>query len=242
MDNLDYIDRYFKNELAPEGARQFGDKIESDPAFAEEVAFYLTALEVSGEDAEAGKKQRFREVYRQKTASENRGMVRKLVYFVAAAAVFAGIVFGVYQFERPGSRQQLADRYVREHFQTLSIQMGGERNSMQTGLQLYNEGRLTEAQAQFEKIIQSDTSDFRAKKYAGIVSLRLKEYDKALGYFQQLETYSNLYTNPALFYQALTLIERNHAGDTGKAKQLLQKVVRDGLEESESAQAWLKKW
>ncbi len=242
MDNLEYIDSYFKNELAPEGARQFGNKIESDPAFAEEVAFYLAALESSGEDAEAGKRQRFRELYRQKTASRNRGTVRKLVYYLAAAAVLTGVVLGLYQFENPGSGQQLADRYIRDHFTTLSVKMGGQKNNMQTGLQLYNEGKLAEAQAQFERMIQSDTSDFTAKKNAGIVSLRLREYDKALGYFEQLETYSALYSNPALFYEALTLMERNQAGDNEKAKLILQKVVRDGLEGSDSAQAWLKKW
>lgn len=243
MDNLDYIDRYFKNELAPEGARQFGDKIESDPAFAEEVAFYLSALEASGEDAEAGKKQWFRELYRQKTGFGNKGMVRKLAYLVAAAAVLAGIVFGLYQFEKPRSRQQMADRYIVDHLQTLPVQMGGRKNNQQTGLQLYNDGKLVEAQAQFERMIQADTTDYTAKEHAGFASLRLREYDKALGYFKQLETYSTLYSNPALFYEALTLMERNHAGDNDKAKQLLEKVVRDGLEGSESAEDWLKrKW
>ncbi len=242
MDNLDYIDSYFKNELPPEGARQFGNKIESDPAFAEEVAFYLTALESSGENAEAGKRQRFRELYQQKTAARSRGTVRKLVYYVAAAAVFTGVVLGIYQFENPGSGRQLADRYIRDHLTTLGVKMGGQKNSLQTGLQLYNEGKLAEAQAQFERMIKSDTADFTAKKNAGIVSLRLREYDKALRYFEQLETYSTLYSNPALFYQALTLMERNRAGDSDKAKQLLQKVARDGLDGKESAQAWLKRW
>lgn len=242
MDNLDYIDRYFKNELAPEGARQFGDKIESDPAFAEEVAFYLTTLEVAGEDAEAGKKQRFRELYRQKTGSGNKGMVRKLAYLVAAAAVLAGIVFGLYQFETPRSRQQMADRYVVDHLQSLPVHMGGRKNNLQTGFQLYNDGKFVEAQAQFERMIQADTSDFTPKEYAGIASLRLREYDKALGYFEQLETYSTLYANPALFYQALTLMERNQKDDSDKAKQLLQRVVRDDLDKKESAQAWLKRW
>ena len=43
MDNLDYIESYFTNVLAPDQAREFEKRIESDPVFAEEVAFYLSA-------------------------------------------------------------------------------------------------------------------------------------------------------------------------------------------------------
>jgi tetratricopeptide (TPR) repeat protein len=242
MDNLDYIDRYFKSELPPEGVKLFGEKIESDPAFAEEVAFYLSASQASREQVEAGKKQRFLEIYRKNLSSGNTKTVRKLVYYLAAAAVVAGIVFGLYFFTKPVSRQQLADQYIRGHLQTLGVQMSSRNDSLQTGLRLYNEGRPAKALQQFEKIIQSDTSNFTAKKYAGIVSLRLKEYDKALAYFEQLETYTGLYANPALLYQALTLMERNHAGDDTKAKQLLQQVIQKDLEGKEAAQEWLKKW
>jgi tetratricopeptide (TPR) repeat protein len=119
--------------------------------------------------------------------------------------------------------------------------MSSRADSMQMGLKLYNEGKFPEALQQFETIIQSDTANFTAKKYAGIVSLRLREYDKALLYFKQLETYTDLYANPALFYQALTLMERNRTDDAAKAKQLLEQVVQNDLEGKEVAEEWLKK-
>ena len=88
---------------------------------------------------------------------------------------------------------------------------------------------------------ESDSSVFTAKKYAGITALRLKEYDKALSWFEQMETYKGLYSNPAQILQAVTLMERNQPGDAAKAKQLLQKIVTDDLEGKEFAQEWLKK-
>ena len=42
MDNLELIEAYFNNELAQERKSEFDRRIISDPAFAEEVAFYLS--------------------------------------------------------------------------------------------------------------------------------------------------------------------------------------------------------
>jgi tetratricopeptide (TPR) repeat protein len=117
----------------------------------------------------------------------------------------------------------------------------GEPDSLQNGFRLYNGGQYDSALQQFESILQKDTGNYLSKKYLGIVYLTLGNYDKALLYFQQLENNSR-YSNPAIFYQALTLMKRSQPGDKQKAKQLLQKVVDNNLEEKETAQRWLKKW
>ena len=51
MDNPEYIDRYFKTQPLPEEARLFGEKMESDPVFAGEVAFYLSVFQAPTEQA-----------------------------------------------------------------------------------------------------------------------------------------------------------------------------------------------
>ncbi len=240
MDNLDYIESYFTDGPDPVRTREFENRIESDPAFAEQVAFYLSAFQVSGEAARIVKKEHFKEIYK-KNHTAGPGPVRKLVYYMAAAAVVAGMVFGIYTYVKPVSPKQLADRYVNGHLQTLGVTMSGRSDNLQTGLRLYNEGRYEEALLQFEKIIRSDTSLFTAKEYAGIAALRLKEYNKALSYFEQLEIYNGLYANPALILQSVTLMERNQPGDAAKAKQLLKRVVDHDLEGKEVAQEWLRK-
>jgi tetratricopeptide (TPR) repeat protein len=240
MDNLDYIENYFTNIPGSELTREFEERIKSDPGFAEEVAFYLAAQEVSKEASGLERKQHFKETY-QKSRVVRSVPFKKLVYYIATAAVVSGLIFGTYTFFRPVSPQQLAVQYEKEHLQTLPVTMSGHSDSLQTGLRLYNDGKFSEALTQFENIIRSDTSNFIAKEYAGKTALHMKEYDKAMSWFEQMETYKGLYSNPAQFLQAITLMKRNLPGDTAKAKQLLQNIVSDDLEGKEFAQEWLKK-
>jgi tetratricopeptide (TPR) repeat protein len=248
MDNTDYIESYFTNELVPDKAREFEKRIESDPGFAEEVAFYLSALTVSREFAHAGKKEHFKTLYQENsTASQvpvrnisTKHPFRKLAYYITAAAAIVGIVFGIYTFTVTVSPQQLARNYETEDLQKLSVTMGGNPDKNQGGLNLYNDGKYAEALSYFETIIRSDTSGSDAIKYAGYSALMLKKYDEALNWFKELETHS-MYSNPALFLQALTLMDRNQSGDVAKAKDLLQKIVQNDLDEKEIAQKWLKK-
>jgi tetratricopeptide (TPR) repeat protein len=155
--------------------------------------------------------------------------------------VVAGLIFGLYVFVQPPAPQQLATQYEQAHLQVLGVSMSGNSDPMQTALGVYNDGKTSEALSMFEKIIQTDTSNFTAKQYAGIAALRLKNYDKAIQWFNALDTYTGLHSNPAKFYLALTLMERNQSGDVATAKDLLQQVVQDDGEEREIAQEWLMK-
>ncbi|HET7002583.1 MAG TPA: hypothetical protein VFI33_14770 [Puia sp.] len=240
MDNLDYIENYFTNKPGTDLTREFEERIQSDPGFAEEVAFYLSAQQVSKEESGLEKKQRFKESY-QKNRVVKSVPVKKLIYYIAAAAVVSGLIFGTYNFFSPISAQQLAVQYEKERLQTLPVTMSGRSDSLQTGLRLYNDGKFSEALTQFVNILRSDTSNFTALQYAGISALRMKEYDRALSYFEQLATHKGLYSNPAQILQAVTLMERNQPGDTAKAKQLLQEIVSNDLEGKEYAEVWLKK-
>jgi tetratricopeptide (TPR) repeat protein len=240
MTSLDYIENYFTNTPGTDLTREFEERINSDPGFAEEVAFYLAAHEVSKEASGDEKKERFKETY-QKNRNVRTTPIKKLVYYVAAAAVVSGLIFGTYTFFRPVSSKQLAIQYEKEHLQTLPVTMSARSDSLQSGLRLYNDGKFSEALTQFESIISSDSSSFSAKEYAGLTLLRLKEYDKALSWFKQMEVYKGLYSNPAQILQAVTLMERDLPGDAAKAKQLLQKIVSDDLEGKEFAEEWLRK-
>ena len=246
MDNLEYIETYFLEELSPERKKEFEQRIITDPAFADEAAFYLSSKQVA--TAEMTKeKERFKEIYAQykqdnQAERQKPALLRKLLPWAAAAAVLAGIIFGWNVWLRPVPPQVLADKYVLENFQTLPVKMGGKEDSLQTGLRLFNEGRLEDALKQFETLVVNDTSFFEAKKYAGVVSLRLGQYEKAISYFSQLENDTKYFANPGKFYHALTLMRRNQPGDEQTARQLLQQVKDNDLEKREEAENWLKKW
>jgi tetratricopeptide (TPR) repeat protein len=159
---------------------------------------------------------------------------------VAAAAVIACIIFGTLTFFGPASLQQKADSFISQRLETVSVQMSDEPDNLQQALALYNKNKLAESLPLFENIIQTTggKSD-KAQKMAGIVSLRLGEYDKAIVYFSALEKIT-LFSNPGKFLHALTLIKRNHKGDKEAATSLLQQVVNENLEEKETAANWLK--
>jgi tetratricopeptide (TPR) repeat protein len=241
MDNLEYIDDYFKNN-APEQKQEFEKRIVEDPAFAEDVSFYMSAQQVAQNEWNEESKIRFREIYKKQHQAVSQKTPVRSLWIYAAAAMVIGVTFGIYIFLKPGESPKLmADRYINEQLKTLPVTMGNKESELQKGLQLYNEEKFTEALALFEHVIKTDTSDFTSKKYAGIVSLRLKQYDKAITYFTALKNYTSLYSNAAVFYLALTLMERNQPSDAEQAKQLLQDVVQNNLEGKEVAQEWLKK-
>jgi tetratricopeptide (TPR) repeat protein len=243
MSDLTHIDSYFKGELTLEEIRKFEIKIKKDPSFAEEVAFYCSAMHAIKDQLTEEKKKQFRKIYDEGKFHNNKikpALVKRLWPYITAAAVVAGLIFGLYMYLNTFSPQQLADQYIKRHFETeMGVKMAGREDSLDAAMRLYNEDKLPEALRQFEAMIQSDSTAELSKKMAGIVSLRIREYDKAVGYFTQLENL-NLYTNPGKFYHALALIKRNRPGDNEMAKQLLQEVIELDLEGKETAQKWIK--
>lgn len=244
QDSLGYIDAYFQGVQRPEATTEFEKRITEDPAFAEEVAFYLSAITALKDELAERKKSRFREIYTRHDPDfvPNKKPVQRLWPYMAAAAMIAGAIVCWYLFIKPASPQQLADNYISQNFETLGVTMSNREDELQKGLRYYNEGHLKEALQRFEKLITLDSTDFAAKKYAGITSLRLQQYDKAIHYFKLLEDQPNLYANPGAFLQATTLLKRNLPGDKQTARALLEKVVQNDLEGRETAVLWLKKW
>lgn len=243
--SLDYIDHYFQGAQRPEEITEFERRISEDPAFAEEVAFYLSAKQALKEELAEKKKSRFKEIYARTDPDsflQKEKPVRRLWPYMAAAAMVAGLIVCWYLFIKPASPQQLAENYISQNFETLGVTMSNREDELQKGLRYYNEGHLKEALQEFEKLTTLDSADFAAKKYAGITSLRLQQYDKAIHYFKLLEDQPNLYANPGAFLQATTLLKRNLPGDKQTARALLEKVVQNDLEGRETAVQWLKKW
>jgi len=239
-EHLGYIDSYFNKELSPEECRIFELRIEQDPAFAEEVAFYLNTLNEAKAQLAVQKKERFREIYQEIRPSQHRGLVRRFWPYVSAAAVTIALVFRFVFFSPSMSPIKLANEYIQSDLAIISTDMG-MGDSIEIGKKLYNEGKFEDAQKQFERIILADSLESSAKEYAGIVSLRLEQYDKAIQYFVELEN-TRLKINPGKFYHALTLMKRNGPGDLQEAKKLLHAVEEENLKFKDIAKKWLNKW
>ena len=242
MNSLEYIEDYFKGLLTATQKEEFEKSILSDPSFAEELAFYLNARAILKDELNAEKKARFKDLYRQNEPLSTRQVpVRRLWPYLVAASALIVIIAGWLIFGMQPGPEKLADQYISGQLQNLPVKMSSVQDSLQKGIALYNQGQLPEALTKFQQLLQQDPARPQAKIYSGIICLRLQDYDKALDYFQQLEADTALYSNPALFYQALTLMKRNHSGDSPKARQLLQLVVDRDLDKKEDAQQLLLK-
>jgi tetratricopeptide (TPR) repeat protein len=242
MNDLEYINIFFSANPTPDERQAFERRVAEDPSFAGEVAFFLQTMQVAKEQQVTERKNQFKTLYGQHPEQKKIAPVRKMLWYaLAAAAMLTGIILGYTIFIKPAPANQLAKLYVKENLNELSITMGSKQDSLQTGLDLYNQGKLTEAAQLFGGLLKTDSGNVNAEKYAGIVYLRLQDFDKALISFRKLSTIPNLYANPGMFYQAVTLMERNGPGDVETAKQLLQQVIAQNLEGSDKAKEWLKK-
>ena len=238
-DDLEHIDDYLKGELSADDLRLFDQRVIDDPVFAGDLAFYLSSVNVIKNQVNEEKKQHFREIYEESKSRRQPKMVRTFVPYLAAAAVIGLISIIIFIFYPVSSPSQLADRYINENLTGLGVSMSGTKDSVQTALRYYNEGKLNEALGMFEKLSESHPSDHKVKEYAGIVSLRLADYDKSLKHFRELEALVNLYANPGKFYVALTLMKRSGPGDIVEAKKLLQQVIDQRLEHDADARELL---
>ena len=241
MENLEYIENYFKGINNEEQKQQFEKKIMKDASFADEVAFYISTNGLIQQQNKDEKKHRFREIYdKQKVIPFKQRVISMWKYIAAASIIVAVILITLFMPGNKKSSQQLADTYIEQNFKTLSVTMGSQ-DSLQTGLNLFNSNKLTEALSMFEAIVKNTPANSDAKKYAGIVYLRLNNYDKALEYFTMLASDTSLYSNPGKFYEAITFLKRNKDGDKETAKLLLKEVRDENLEGKNEAVEWLEK-
>jgi hypothetical protein len=244
MENLEYIDDYFGRNVSDAEKKDFELRCESDKGFAEDVAFYIMARE---EAKAALLKQKQAEWDPQENNKDKETFFIKpferipaYKWWYAAAACLA-LVFGTYFFESRSSPEQLADNYINKNFSQLSITMDGGKDSMQRAIADYNNKHFDKALPVFEALYKSHPDNSDALKDAGIVYLVSKNYDKALQVFDELEN-KKLFSNPGTFYKALTLLRRNKEGDKAAAKQLLEQVQQEHLENSKEAEEWLRKF
>jgi tetratricopeptide (TPR) repeat protein len=244
QNNLEYIDEYFQGIPVPGATTEFEKRVTEDPEFANDVAFYLASKQAIKQQSADQKKSRFKDIYALNTPGAimpKPNLIRTLWPYMAVAAMVTGFVICWHIFIKPPSTQQLAQNYITENLGKLGVSMSSSKDELQRGLSFYNEGKLKQALQIFEKMIILDSNNFTAKKYAGITSLRLQQYDKAIHYFKLLEDQPNLYANPGAFLQATTLLKRNLPGDKQNAIELLNQVVQKDLEGKETAELWLKK-
>jgi tetratricopeptide (TPR) repeat protein len=246
-ETLEYIDTYFNGGMSLPEKEAFEGKCESDPAFAEEVAFYISARADVKNTLRKQKKQEFHDLYVElssKNKVSKKASVLKLVPYIAAVAACILLFWGYQLFFKEGSSQaskNLADTYIKENMQQLSVTMGGDKDSLQLGIDAFNNKNYNEAESIFIALSSNTNVSAEAVKNLGTVYLVSGKYEAAITQFKKLANQANLFVNPGLFYEAIALMERAAPGDKEKAKQILEEVVKKDLAGSKEAKDWLQK-
>lgn len=242
---LKYIDSYFNNELTPSEKAAFENRCEADTEFAGEVAFYISARGTLKDELHAQKKNEFDTMYREVSASQtkaSKGILRKMFPYIAAAAAACLIILLSLQFLWTGSSpqdkaRQFADSYINENLAQPGTLMGGEKDSLQSGIEAFKKKNYKEAEKIFQALAAAN--NIEAIKNLGALYLVTGNYDKAIVQFDKLANQKNLYSNPGLFYKAVTLMKRGEKGDEEEAKRLLQEVIQKDLAGKKEAAMWI---
>jgi tetratricopeptide (TPR) repeat protein len=240
MNDLELIENYVNGQLSADERARFETALRTDPAVADALAFYVLAKQAAKNEARAERLAELDALRRQPA----KGLLSVPMQWAAAASVVLVIGLGWYFLRDStsggGNATELADAYVTENFNQLSTTMGGEADSLKTGVGLFNENKLTEAEAIFESVLERQPTNDRALKYTGIVALRQGNYDEAIDRFHRLSERTDLFSNPGAFYEALARIKRSGPMDKSQAKKLLEEVINKNLEGKGEAEKLLK--
>ncbi len=250
---LTYIDDFFRGNPGPMEKQAFEKRLKEDPAFAEEVAFYVATINVLKDDASSERRERYRNIKSTAPPEESEEYTnvkpmrnsRKLSWiYAAAASVLILLTVGWFMFGDRATPQEMCDRYIEEKFTVLPGKtMGGVLDSFQLAIKLDEEHKSNEAlQILLDVDSRNPNLNSDVTKNIGIVYLKLGQYDKALYYFKRLEQTEGLAINYGLFYQAITLLKRNQSGDSDLAKKLLDQVDKYNLGGSDDARKILRRF
>jgi hypothetical protein len=238
-----YIDDYFNGLLTADEKLKFEQRCETDEQFADEVAMYISSRDAMRAELLEQKKNEWKllgttpVVKLKKTETKVINMSRW--YMLAAAASIIGIVFLFNPFSK--SADELANDYVKNNLEQLSVTMDGRKDSLQTAINLYNKKEYANAVVIFDDLYTKDSTQTDALKFAGLTYMMQDKTNEAISKFDELAAKQNLFSNPGLFYKALVLLKRNTGTDKEDAKKLLQQVTEQQLEGSKEAAVWLKK-
>ncbi|TAF96888.1 MAG: hypothetical protein EAZ32_05785 [Cytophagia bacterium] len=236
---MDKIEQYYNQTLSKAERLAFEEELKSNPALAQEVAFWVQARAAAQAEAHARRKEEFAMLGQSLTKTKQ----RSLYYTYAAAAsvvLMLGLGWWIYKSQITNYESQInkewASAYIEKNFTTLNTQMGNSNDSLQIGITAYNSGDLKKAKVAFEQLVQRDSLHAEAQKYAGIVALRRQDYDQAIKHFHALGLRTDLVANPGKFYEALALLHRDLPLDKKKVENLLKEIKAaklDGWKEVE---------
>ena len=243
----DRIEDYFNENLPPPEKARFEKDMSQNSQLREEVAFYLKTKQVLREQTLAKRHAEWQQLSDdEENAPEPVAPVHLLAWWQYAAAAVLVVAMGLGWLWLSGTKELteplLAQTYVEQQLDSLSVQMSGAADSLELAKDRYNQKRYSEALTIGEELLQRNPDNGEVLKVTGLTALRQQDYDRAIEHFHRLAGQPDLFYNPGKFYEAIAYLLRNRTSDKKEAKDLLEAVISGeqvGKAEKDKARQWL---
>ncbi|MDZ7898443.1 MAG: tetratricopeptide repeat protein [Arcicella sp.] len=227
---FEQIDTYFQGKLSADDKKAFEERLDTDPAFAEDVAFYVASKATLQEQ---NLRKRHAEWLPNRERSKRTVIYTRMTMGIAASLVL--LMFGWLLLKKPElTPEQMASVYIEENLMNLPVKMDETQDSLELGKRFYNEKKYPEALSVFRQLIDNEP---QALEFTGLTTLQMNQFGEAITYFERLSQNTELISNKGKFYLALTYLKQ---GNTQKGRQILQEVITQNLAGKKDAEAFLK--
>jgi tetratricopeptide (TPR) repeat protein len=216
---FEQIDTYFQGKLSADDKKAFEERLDNDPAFADDVAFYVASKATLQEQ---NLRKRHAEWLPNRERSKRIRLYSRMSMGIAASLVL--LMFGWLLLKKPElTPEQVASVYIEENLMNLPVKMDETQDSLELGKRFYNEKKYAKALPIFKQLSDNEP---QALEFTGLTALQMNQFEEAINYFERLAENTELIANKGKFYMALTYLKQ---GNTPKGKQLLQEVITQNL-------------
>lgn len=226
QDQLDYIEEYLKGKLSEDERKNFEIKLKTDLPLQEKVQNHrsiLTGIEL-GFNRELKSILQKEEHVLADASKRKRAQSGKINYFIGIAATVALILTSIFILKNQSlDSNQLYARYY-ESYPNIEVPVSRSENNIENAYSFYEQGKYERALELFSHLMKENPLDPAPVFYSGICNLEIDNAEAAISFFelvQKLE--ANKYSNPALWYEALSNLRLNQKQ---KAIEILDDLTR----------------
>ncbi len=214
------FDAYLRSEMSAEEKTAFESTLTKDAALkAEFESFKLFEATIESAEIKSFKAQlgEWDKITQEDSSSKKTRIIP--IRTIAIAASVALIAFlAVNYFFGSVSNQELATNYFSPYENVLTIR--GEKETIDDALLLYEKEDYIAAVTLFSSYPKNQTANF----YAGECEFQLKNYTKAITYYEAVMDNSDIFYEVAQFHMALAYLG---ADDKDKSIEVLNKIAAD---------------
>lgn len=230
MENFEltrFIERYLDNKMQASERRWFEKEMEGNLWLKKELELRRKANEIASnfDAVKIREKLQRAEMLHRKESAIGKAVKKVPVNY---AALFLGLIVISTLIILSGKSLDLRS-YTSDavdNYSALTIHRSGDVNvptSLSMGMQLYREGKFSEAIQQFELLVDGNQSNIQSNFLNGMANMQINEYSKAIKSFDVvIEHNDNMFIEDASFYLGLCYI---NIEENERAKTIMEGII-----------------